>query len=194
MKNLIKLWPSLIVTFLIIFLFFWKKDKKIELINETFFEQTMLAKGDVDSITIVNEENAEIRVNPDSLALFRYYQNNKPIFTNPKASQGPQFVVSIPDVKFFLERVRQVQEKAGIAEDKIVNPTREDRVETFDYFNWIYFVIILIIFIIYFLPFIIARKKSFGKQVLILNLFLGWTFIGWVIALIWAVKEENQNN
>src|SRR5580658_6392047 len=86
-------------------------------VNETFFEQTMLAKGDVVSITIVNEKNAEIRVIPDSLKLFRYYQNNKPIFTNPKASQSPQFVVSIPDVKFFLERVRQVQEKAGISDD-----------------------------------------------------------------------------
>src|ERR1700731_1881375 len=30
-------------------------------VNETFFEQTMLAKGDVVSITIVNEKNAEIR-------------------------------------------------------------------------------------------------------------------------------------
>jgi len=114
-------------------------------VNETFFEQTMLAKGDVVSITIVNEKNAEIRVNPDSLALFRYYQNNKPIFTNPKASQGPQFVVSIPDVKFFLERVRQVQEKAGISDDKIVNPTREDRTEWGEYLSWIWPLLLMVI-------------------------------------------------
>ncbi len=114
-------------------------------VNETFFEQTMLAKGDVVSITIVNEKNAEIRVNPDSLALFRYYQNNKPIFTNPKASQGSQFVVSIPDVKFFLERVRQVQEKAGISDDKIVNPTREDRTEWGEYLSWIWPLLLMII-------------------------------------------------
>src|SRR6185312_17374189 len=48
-------------------------------VNETFFEQNMLAKGDVVSITIVNEKTAEIRVNPDSLSLFRYTINNKPI-------------------------------------------------------------------------------------------------------------------
>ena len=114
-------------------------------ITETFFEQTMLAKGDVASITIVNERTAEIRVTPDSLSLFRYYQNNKPIFTNPKAIQGPQFIVSIPDVKFFLERVRQVQEKAGIAEDKIVSPTREDRTEWSEYLSWIWPILLMIV-------------------------------------------------
>ncbi|MHB8260661.1 MAG: ATP-dependent zinc metalloprotease FtsH [Bacteroidia bacterium] len=117
----------------------------IRKVKETDFEQNMLAKGDVVSITIVNEKNAEIRVNPDSLMLFRYYQNNKPIIANPKASQGPQFVVSIPDVKFFLERVRQVQEKAGIAEDKIVNPTREDRTEWGEYLSWIWPILLMVV-------------------------------------------------
>jgi ATP-dependent metalloprotease FtsH len=114
-------------------------------VTETFFEQTMLAKGDVASITIVNEKTAEIRVNPDSLSLFRYTQNNKPIVANPKTVQGPQFIVSIPDVKFFLERVRQVQEKAGIAEDKMVNPTREDRTEWGEYLGWLWPLILMVI-------------------------------------------------
>jgi cell division protease FtsH len=105
----------------------------------------MLAKGDVASITIVNEKTAEIRVNPDSLTLFRYTQNNKPIVANPKTVQGPQFIVSIPDVKFFLERVRQVQEKAGIAEDKMVNPTREDRTEWGEYLGWLWPLILMVI-------------------------------------------------
>lgn len=117
----------------------------IRKVKETDFEQNMLAKGDVVSITIVNEKTAEIRVNPDSLTLFRYYQNNKPIIANPKASQEPQFVVSIPDVKFFLERVRQVQEKAGIGEDKIVNPTREDRTEWGEYLSWIWPILLMVV-------------------------------------------------
>ena len=114
-------------------------------VTETFFEQTMLAKGDVASVTIVNEKTAEIRVNPDSLSLFRYTQNNKPIIANPKTVQGPQFIVSVPDVKFFLERVRQVQEKAGIAEDKMVNPTREDRTEWGEYLGWLWPLILMVI-------------------------------------------------
>ena len=46
---------------------------------------------------------------------------------------------------------------------------------------------------IYFLPSIVAvfRSKSNTLAIFILNLFLGITFIGWVVALIWAVSKDN---
>ena len=47
-------------------------------------------------------------------------------------------------------------------------------------------------FVLYFLPAIIAlaRNKRDTTSILLLNLFLGWTAIGWVIALVWAVKHD----
>lgn len=47
-------------------------------------------------------------------------------------------------------------------------------------------------FVIYFLPTILAfaRNKRDTAAILLLNLFLGWTMIGWVIALVWAVKTD----
>ena len=47
-------------------------------------------------------------------------------------------------------------------------------------------------FVLYFLPTIIAfaRNKRDTTSILLLNLFLGWTAIGWVIALVWAVKTD----
>jgi hypothetical protein len=47
-------------------------------------------------------------------------------------------------------------------------------------------------FVMYFLPSIIAfaRSKRDSTSILVLNLLLGWTAIGWVIALVWAVKTE----
>jgi hypothetical protein len=47
-------------------------------------------------------------------------------------------------------------------------------------------------FVLYFLPAIIAfaRNKRDTTSILLLNFFLGWTAIGWVIALIWAVKVD----
>jgi hypothetical protein len=45
---------------------------------------------------------------------------------------------------------------------------------------------------IYFLPSIVVGKKSFALQVFLLNLLLGWTFLGWVIALVWAAKKEDR--
>lgn len=45
---------------------------------------------------------------------------------------------------------------------------------------------------IYFMPSIVAylnKAKSFSA-IFVLNLFLGWTLIGWIIALVWALKNE----
>ena len=58
---------------------------------------------------------------------------------------------------------------------------------------------LLVLFLIvtaYFFPTIIAaaRRKTGKAQVLIVNLFLGWTFIGWVIALVMAFGSDNTTN
>jgi Superinfection immunity protein len=47
-------------------------------------------------------------------------------------------------------------------------------------------------FVMYFLPSIIAlaRSKRDTLAIFLLNLFLGWTFIGWIISLVWAVKAD----
>jgi hypothetical protein len=47
-------------------------------------------------------------------------------------------------------------------------------------------------FVMYFLPSIIAfaRSKRDSAAIVLLNFFLGWTMIGWVVALVWAVKTD----
>jgi Superinfection immunity protein len=47
-------------------------------------------------------------------------------------------------------------------------------------------------FVMYFLPSLIAlaRNKRDITAIVLLNFFLGWTMIGWVVALIWAVKTD----
>jgi len=44
----------------------------------------------------------------------------------------------------------------------------------------------------YFLPSIIAlvKSKRDTTAIFLLNLFLGWTAIGWIIALVWAAKHD----
>lgn len=46
--------------------------------------------------------------------------------------------------------------------------------------------------VLYMLPTVaaLARGKKSTASIAIVNLFLGWTFIGWVICLAWAVKED----
>lgn len=45
---------------------------------------------------------------------------------------------------------------------------------------------------VYFLPTIIAlaRQKRNALAIFVLNAFLGWTFIGWVAALVWSLAAE----
>lgn len=52
--------------------------------------------------------------------------------------------------------------------------------------------VFLLLFGVYFFPTIWAtkEKKKNGGAIFVLNLFLGWTFIGWVVALVWAVKKD----
>lgn len=53
-------------------------------------------------------------------------------------------------------------------------------------------VTLFILLCIYFLPSIIAKSKPQMSGVIILNLFLGWTFVFWVISLAWAVLPSRE--
>ncbi len=58
--------------------------------------------------------------------------------------------------------------------------------------GFIFFPFFGIGFVMYFLPTIIALIKSKRDTVaiLLLNLFLGWSVIGWIIALVWAARND----
>jgi hypothetical protein len=53
-------------------------------------------------------------------------------------------------------------------------------------------VLLIIMGLIYFIPSIVANNRNHKQfnAILLLNIFLGWTFIGWVVALIWAVTND----
>lgn len=52
----------------------------------------------------------------------------------------------------------------------------------------------ILMVLLYMTPYLVAgfRNTKNSTQVLILNIFLGWTFIGWVIALAMAFSEEKR--
>jgi hypothetical protein len=51
-----------------------------------------------------------------------------------------------------------------------------------------------VMLLVYFLPSLIAynRKPSNWLGVFALNIFLGWSFLGWVIAIIWACSGPRE--
>ena len=50
-------------------------------------------------------------------------------------------------------------------------------------------------FLLYFLPAFIASNRDHVNvaAVAVANLFLGWTFLGWVLCLIWALTNNTRN-
>jgi Superinfection immunity protein len=52
---------------------------------------------------------------------------------------------------------------------------------------------LLLLIALYFLPTLIANGRHLPERsgIFLLNLFLGWTCIGWIIALIWAVTAPS---
>ena len=54
--------------------------------------------------------------------------------------------------------------------------------------------LVLFVIVIYFLPSFIANSngKKDASAIVVLNLFLGWTMLGWLIALIWAMCKDKK--
>ena len=42
----------------------------------------------------------------------------------------------------------------------------------------------------YFLPTIIGFRKRNAGAIFVLNLLLGWTIVGWIVALVWALTQD----
>lgn len=63
---------------------------------------------------------------------------------------------------------------------------------------WEFGLIFMIVFALplYFLPTLIAlaRRKTNKPPIFLLNLFAGWTVLGWIIALVWGAMSDKEKN
>jgi hypothetical protein len=62
-------------------------------------------------------------------------------------------------------------------------------------FGVVEFFVIFAALMVYFIPSWIAGSRNHPNSwpIFIVNLFLGWTYIGWVIALAWASSKINNS-
>lgn len=56
------------------------------------------------------------------------------------------------------------------------------------------FITIVVLIVVYFVPLMIAVRRDMVKVngVAVLNLLLGWTLLGWIVALVWAVAGDRK--
>ncbi len=123
--------------------------KRPKPISETDFEQNMLVKGDVYKIAVINGKYAEIYIKPECLKLERYTKivgpDNKPYYPATEKFNGPHFIVSVLDVKDFIEQVRLVQTQANLPAELIISPLREDRTDWSDQLSWILPIVLMVV-------------------------------------------------
>lgn len=55
-------------------------------------------------------------------------------------------------------------------------------------------VMLLIVLLLYFLPSIVAAARHHRSEgaIVALNILAGWTFFGWVAALVWALTYQGE--
>ena len=51
---------------------------------------------------------------------------------------------------------------------------------------WTPIAVTAIVVFVYLIPTILGRKKRKSAAIAVLNIYLGWTVIGWIVALVWA--------
>lgn len=58
--------------------------------------------------------------------------------------------------------------------------------------NGTFWLFVIAVCLLYFFPTLIAnwRKHRNENAILLLNLFFGWTVLGWIGSLIWAVTDN----
>jgi Superinfection immunity protein len=76
----------------------------------------------------------------------------------------------------------------GIPFGPIAHPPVQTATSTGDENTVAAIVTVLVILAVYFLPAILANRRSHRNEtgIFVLNLRLGWTLIGWVVAIVWA--------
>lgn len=47
--------------------------------------------------------------------------------------------------------------------------------------------------VLYFVPSVVGLRKRNAVAIFVLNLFLGWSLVGWVVALVWACTTERES-
>jgi Superinfection immunity protein len=60
----------------------------------------------------------------------------------------------------------------------------------------LFLIILAVVISIYFLPTIIAASRSHRNTapIFVINAFLGWTLLGWVLSLAWAFSAQDQKS
>lgn len=109
------------------------------------FVNEMLLQGEVQKLLIVNDEFAEIYINPDMLDQPKHQKVLDRGF-DQFARTGPHYIYRFPTTDWFVENVEKAQENANVAADERVIPSSVQRKDLVgELFTWLLPVAILVV-------------------------------------------------
>jgi AFG3 family protein len=115
-------WIYGIVVAVLLFIVFYGNgfSPKLEEVSQGEFYNSMLAKGDVTEVVIVNKSIARIYINPDTLAIANRYKNPKDgrAKFSDRNYKGPHYFITVPSIDNLMQGMEKVQNDAGIPKEK----------------------------------------------------------------------------
>jgi cell division protease FtsH len=167
-------WIYGIVAMLLFFMFFYNGDDTKEETTWKEFVEEMYSEGDVEKISIVNKETAEIYITEQALENDTSYKEVKENLWGKDLNEGPHYFFNIGAVENFEEKLEQAKQniisldtigKTELEQKRIIK-TLEEKLD---------------------IPIAYENKTNWGGEV------LTWLFPILIIVVIWIVFMRMMN-
>ncbi len=108
-------------------------------------------------------------------------------------NDGPHYYFQVPQGTTLTEVVTKLQYDNYYQERIAVSSANDYKSPSIRTPTFWLIGLLIVIGVIYFIPSIIGYDKQNATAIIALNILLGWTFVGWVVALVWALTKERND-
>ena len=164
-----------------------KNNNPVEISSKTF--EDMLLSDDVKCVEVSQDGSpSNIYIYDDSLKNEKY----KKVLVGREIEPGsPTFTIQIINNYELYDFISKSKESGLIKESPLIID-KPNEVHYSEYFTGIFFIWFSIT--LYLIPSIIGFRRHLNNKwsIFVINFFLGWTLIGWVVSLAWSVSNTKK--
>jgi ATP-dependent metalloprotease FtsH len=170
------------IAILLFFMFFYSGDENQKQINWKEFEEKMFAQGDVEKISVINKEIAEIYITEQALENDTTYKDVSKNTWGSGLNKGPHYNFNIGSVENFEDKLQEAKEriiavdtigKTAAEKERIFRQRKEqlnipivyeNRRSWGDALSWLFPILIIVVIWIFFMR-MMSRGGGGGSQI-----------------------------
>lgn len=170
------------IAILLFFMFFYSGDENQKQINWKEFEEKMFAQGDVEKISVINKEIAEIYITEQALENDTTYKDVSKKTWGSGLNKGPHYTFNIGSVENFEDKLQEAKEriiaadtigKTAAEKERIFRQRKEqlnipivyeNRRSWGDALSWLFPILIIVVIWIFFMR-MMSRGGGGGSQI-----------------------------